>query len=122
MSAVSAEARAKQNAAHREMYHWYVEHGICTRCGEQAVPGRTLCAKCKRKQRKYLDKADPDRSKHRQYNRDRRARLKAEGKCTWCGKADAIEGQTLCPQCKKKMDETRTVYAIRKRIKREAKR
>ena len=62
-------------------------------------------------------KQDPDGDQKRAYQRERRRMLIERGICLWCGKAKAVEGQTLCAKCKVKNNETQQVYNIKRRMK-----
>lgn len=39
------------------------------------------------------------RIEHNEKAKQRRARLKAEGRCTRCGSVDPVDGKTLCKSC-----------------------
>ena len=67
-------------------YYWLKERGFCVQCGcERAVPGRTLCAACTKRQakriRKRTDKADK------------------KGLCRHCLRRPAAEGRKCCAVC-----------------------
>lgn len=38
-------------------------------------------------------------------HKERRERLKAEGRCAVCGSADVVSGGTLCKKCREKQHE-----------------
>lgn len=121
MGAKSEAARQYNRELHRETYVWYKDHGICTKCHTRyAEPGRTVCKPCTVREKAMLLKRDPGRERHKQYNRDRRARLKAEGLCTYCGKVKAMPGHALCKRCDERQAESHEKYRIKQRLKREA--
>ena len=123
MSAVSPEAKENHKRLHDELRQWYKDHGLCPRCHKRlGEPGRVYCKPCMTIIKARMEKRDPTHEKRNAYCRERRARLKAAGICTYCGKRPAVEGQVLCPLCKKKNEESRIAYKIRQKIKREAER
>lgn len=120
MAAVSEAAKAHKDALHRERYAWYKEHGICPRCRNWAEPGKVYCKSCYKRMRAARERRDPTREKGKAYNRERRARLKAAGLCTCCGKSPTRDGQVLCEACKVKNRESQIKYNILQKIRREA--
>ena len=120
MAAVSKEAKENNNRLHRERNAWYKEHGICPRCQNWAEPGKLYCRRCYKRIKAVQDKRDPTHELRNAYNRERRARLKAAGLCTCCGKRATHDGQVLCEHCKVKNKESQIKYNIRKKLKREA--
>lgn len=120
MAVLSEEAKARKREYWRERYQWYRSHGICFRCYGWAEPGSAYCKDCKNKERIRLKKKDPDGSINRQRCKERRERLKAEGRCVNCGKK-AVPGQVLCATCKGKHKESNQVCDIRDRIAKETK-
>ena len=112
MAAVSEEALERQRAHRRELYYWYKEHGICTRCQGEAIPGKTLCPDCMKKRRQQAKRW---RKEHPDAHKDRYYRLKSEGKCVQCGET-AKPGLTLCKKCMDKLVERQHVRRIRKRV------
>ena len=120
MALTKEEARRRNNQATRDRYHWYVEHGICPSCGHvYAEPGSVYCAMCHKRIEAGRERKDPGRVKRNAYNRDRKARLIEMGLCTWCGKREAVEGQRLCPVCRKTSRESKEKWNIKQRIQRE---
>lgn len=121
MSAVSPEAKENHKRLHDELRQWYKDNGLCPRCHKRlGEPGRVYCKPCLTIIKAVQDKRDPTREKRNAYSRERRARLKAAGLCTYCGKKKAVKGQVLCPACKAKNRESQMAYNIRQKIKREA--
>lgn len=59
--------------------------GLCTRCGAEAVAGRTLCHLC--------------REKSRQYNKEVYGFRKGLGVCVRCGKRSRFGNFVLCELC-----------------------
>lgn len=117
MPAKSPEALEHARQYHKDRYEWYKEHGICTRCLTRwCAPGKIYCEQCIRDVRIIADKHDPGRVQRRQYNRDRRARLKAEGLCIECGKRKPPSGHVRCNVCAEKHNEADQVRQIRKKI------
>lgn len=118
MSAVSEAAKAHNNALHRESYEWYKAHGLCQNCRRgYAEPGRAYCKPCYKLILARREKNDPGRVKRNAYCAERRARLKAEGKCVDCGKRNAAEGRIRCATCLRKMGESRVKYRINQELK-----
>lgn len=120
MAAVSKEAKEYNNRLHRERHAWYKEHGICPRCQNWAEPGKLYCRRCYKRIRAVQDKRDPTHELRNAYQKERRARLKAAGLCTRCGKRATHDGQVLCEHCKVKNKESQIKYNIRKKLKQEA--
>lgn len=121
MGAVSQAAKDHQAKLRKENIQMYKDHGICPRCATRyAEPGRVYCKPCINLIMARRRKKDPDNEKGKAYNRERRERLKAAGMCMWCGQRKAVEGQTLCPVCRRKNNESHIKYVITQRIKREA--
>ena len=56
------ELRKRRNADKRERYHWYVSHGICPFCLNDAQPGRVRCAVCLEKNYASHQKHDANRT------------------------------------------------------------
>jgi predicted amidophosphoribosyltransferase len=101
----------------RELRRWYKEHGICTQCGAGwADYPHVRCPDCMKKDRAYGKKFDPDGSKHRVANRDRREARKAAGLCIDCG-APADGGITQCKSCAEKRRESVRMYRLRQKVK-----
>lgn len=115
MGAVTKEAKERHKQMHEELRQWYKEHGICPRCKAWSEPGRVYCKNCMKKIIARQRKRDPTGEQHRAYSKERRARLKAAGMCTYCGKKPAVEGQVLCPSCKAKNKESQIKYKIHQR-------
>ena len=72
----------------KDLYYWYKDHGICTKCGrENAEPEKTMCSECLEKNRKYDKKRYKD-PKYREQQKIRcktyRERKKASGLCKCC--------------------------------------
>ncbi len=90
----------------------------CVRCGkkdESTENGSKLCPDCREyfkfaRKKYYVNNKD----KVRQLQRDRIARLKAEGLCVVCGKEKAIDGQTKCDRCRKKNNSHTSHYYAKK--------
>ena len=121
MPATSPKAKAHNRFLRLEAYEWYKAHGICVGCRmAYAEPGRVYCAKCARKRRVSAEKHDPGNVIHRQFNKDRRDRLKAEGLCIDCGKKPAADGKLRCRTCGAKQNESNKAWRVRDKIKREA--
>ena len=111
---MTPEERERLNARHRELdklrYKKKKDAGICVMCGKTpAAPGRTYCAKCAERWKKYHYPKTPEaagryRETARAYNKARYERRKAAGLCTRCGKP-AAPGKTNCEECLQKMRE-----------------
>lgn len=123
MPATSPRAKAHNRFLRLEAYEWYKSKGICVGCRTAyAEPGRVYCATCTRKRRVSAEKHDPGNAIHRQYNRERRERLKAAGLCIDCGANPAADGIVRCRMCQRKKVESGKMYRMRERFKREAER
>lgn len=120
MPAVSKAAKEHSNALHRERHAWYKQHGICPRCLNWSEPGKVYCGNCYKRIKAVQNRRDPTHELRNAYNRERRARLKAAGLCTNCGKRPTHDGQILCEQCKIKNRESQLKYNIKQKIRREA--
>ena len=116
MPAVSEAAKRHQAEARKELIQWYKDAGLCIRCHTQyARPGRChceACAKFKREQVMHNRGLNIARCK------ERRERLKAEGRCERCGKK-AVPGRVLCAVCARKNAESKQVTRIRRRLQKE---
>ena len=100
--AMSDYAKAAHNKADRERYYWLKEHGLCTKCGQNyAEAGHVTCKNCYKKQRDWVKRTDPDRSKQRAREQARRERLRQAGLCLWCGKQKAVEGGRYAASAKR---------------------
>ena len=94
---VCREKYRKQTAEKRAVLR---ELGICTECGSRRVYGdEKICLECSA--RKYAlnlkQKRNPE--KERQYQKDRRQKLKEMGICVKCAKRKAENGKTRCGIC-----------------------
>ena len=122
MAATSEAAKQRQRALNKGLYFWYRDHGICPDCRKAyAEGGKVLCRKCAKHRLAVRYHNDPGGEKHKQYSRERRERLKAEGICIDCGRAPARDGGVRCVTCNKKRNESIQAYKLRKRIRNEAK-
>lgn len=91
--------------------------GLCGNCGKQpAIQYETLCAVCKEclrygqtKYRKTHTLELSDRARNRYVTR------KESGLCTACGQLPPIDGETLCPGCKKLRQEANLRYRQKQR-------
>lgn len=118
MSIVTPEAWARMIERNKATYRWYKAHGICPRCRTRwCVPGHVYCDDCYAHQYAVAERRDPGRVQRNAYDRDRRARLKAEGICTHCGQRPAEPGKLKCKECKDKQNESNRMYRLRQRIK-----
>jgi len=115
MSAVSKAAREHQYKTAMERYFWYKDAGICPRCLRYSEPGKVYCKACYEKNRRKAAERDPTGEAKAKYMRERRARLKAEGICTDCGKRPAMEGKTRCMKCMERAQDSRIKYNIHQR-------
>ena len=88
-----------------ELYQWYKEKGICTKCGsEKAVAGKTMCLIClndsnERSKSYYHNRMTNEQKERRRIRNNRRRNLCiAFGICRNCLKKDATNGQ-FCLEC-----------------------
>lgn len=96
-------------------YFWYKEHHICVEChAEEATRNSTRCSQClanrrerDRKQKQILRQSPEYRERQKQYNKERRARLKEAGICTICGKRKARFNKTTCIECATKASKSK---------------
>lgn len=92
--------------------------GKCINCFQRyAEPGRAHCAVCLAEKRRKWRAKHPNGESETQ--RKRRARLIAEGKCTWCAGRPAVPGRRLCKVCAEKAKQTAQARRVRERINRE---
>ena len=121
MPATSEAAKKHNRLLHHELYEWYKDHGICPGCRKAwADPGKVYCGPCYRKRQYSNERSDPGRVKRNAYDKERKARLKAEGICVGCGKKPAMEGRLKCQKCQTKQNESNKAWRVRERIRREA--
>lgn len=91
------ERKLKHNIANKERYYWLKEHHICTKCGnKEAFHNYTLCEDCLYKRN---EQAHATQAQRTIYQRDRKNRLKAEGKCVACGKKRDGKSIVFCNRC-----------------------
>ena len=98
------QAKAEREKA-RERYAARKAAGICTLCGKApAIPGKTLCEKCRLISRGYAKKANFMNPKR--YNAEaskaRYEARKAAGLCVACGRFPAADGLVNCRECAEK--------------------
>ncbi len=81
--------------------NWRADHGLCSVCGEPALPGQSLCAKCA-----GVESPPASRSTARSATaaalrsaRTRAKRAAAEGVCIRCGRRPPADGHVLCTHC-----------------------
>lgn len=118
---ISEEARRHNIEIRSQTYYWYKAHGICPYCGvRNPEPGRVHCKQCLRHIKALQERRDPGKARHKQYNHERRERLKAAGLCTDCGRAWAVDGKTRCAKCLERMADSRTKRKILRRMDMEA--
>lgn len=92
-----------------ELHDWYVQHGICPRCGrENAAPNRKHCFNCleksaERSLERYHSMASEQKQLHLKKICERQHKQyeerKAAGKCVQCGKKPALQGRVRCTEC-----------------------
>lgn len=113
-----AEARLQQQRAWKNArYRRAKAEGKCVNCYKRyAEPGLAHCAACLAEKRRKWRAKHPDGEGARQ--RERRARLIAEGKCTWCTRP-AVPGRRLCKACAAKAMQTAQARRVRDRMNRE---
>lgn len=104
---VCREKQRKQTAEKRSALK---KLGFCTECGRNRIYGsETICPECAAK--KYADNLKrKDTAKDRQYQHDRKERLKAAGICIKCAKRKAETGKTKCATCNIKERERARRY------------
>ncbi len=77
-----------------------IKGGLCPNCGEKPKSGQRYCEKCLLNLRSLC--------------KNRRQRLKEEGKCSKCAINDAVT--TLCNDCRKLESERHKAYNLKKKI------
>ena len=79
------------------------ESRVCIVCSHQdarTLAGYCRCKKCAKKHNEQNKIGySENKGKIAEYQKERRARLKAEGLCIVCGRENAVEGHTLCQYC-----------------------
>ena len=107
-----------------------IERGLCPRCGKQPpAPARSVCTPCGEKRNRAgrardarlrvqgVPRRDLDRARESECRRARRvtAERRAEGRCTECGKTQAVPGRASCEPClEKRRTADRARYAAGK--------
>lgn len=95
----------KHNQYNRESREFFKKQGLCASCGKVRVYGDEVhCPECRAKRANSANKcrsrhSDERRIKARAYNKKRRERLKAEGKCISCGKRVCLPTSPYCAIC-----------------------
>lgn len=85
--------------------------------GGRLPPREEKAARSAPKKARKKGEADIEekRAYDRDYGRKRRARFKAMGLCTYCGKVPPVKGLTKCRACKEKEYAARLRWAAKKR-------
>lgn len=94
-------------------YEWYKARHICVACKKnRAFDGMTMCPEClERNSQRTTDWRTRCYEKSATYFKSRYDRLKAEGRCTKCGKPSP-NGNTRCHACARRMK----LYKMAKRV------
>ena len=111
-------------------YEYYKSIGLCPHCRQmKPAEGKVYCPNCLDEQalmqmelRATLSaeqRADI-RKRQTEYDRERYARLKAEGICPKCGKRKARHGRVMCAYCSGKDNERHNVKYHQKEGRNEA--
>lgn len=79
----------------------FLAQGLCPSCGAEPMLDHVYCYNHLR----YF----------RQYQRDRRKRLRREGICVQCGRTPAIDGISHCGGCRRKNAATHYARAVARR-------
>ncbi len=101
------------------------KNGLCSRCGQPAIPNQTLCKSCKEKRPYYRRKAQglcpkcgsklpPGKvfcNECLQNAKKEQDWYRQHGICIMCRSNDAMIGKTLCPECDEKNLERCKKYA-----------
>lgn len=105
------ERRQGQQKVLRDRYIKLRTKGICVECGQNPAVGGVRCPQCKLKPhnpdekrgrpREFSSQEAKDRQKScsQQSQKRRRERLKADGKCLWCGHNPANGKAGMCQAC-----------------------
>lgn len=111
--AYCTKCRDKINKVTQQRRRWYLEHGICPRCGRNDLMGdETICPECRAKDtNNALTKRNRSQYNmyHNEWSRITYQNRKKQGICTRCGKRKATEGMTTCTLCRAKNNETRRI-------------
>lgn len=89
----------------QEDYAFFKSMGICPHCKKnKAAPNRVRCEEClARNAESAARQHEKNRQKTvRDYARERRERVKADGKCIWCGSPLSQYSKCFCPSCRVK--------------------
>ena len=114
--------KKKKHVNDKALRDWYREHGICNRCGATwADAGYVTCMACRMKNRRSMDKTDPDRERWKANRAELRHNRIEQGLCPTCG-APCAEGRKHCRRCLEAQRDSSQKYRILKRIDREAER
>ena len=90
----SREYRGKEVRWHKDMAARREAAGLCVRCGKNPpLEGLTVCDACRRRGRKYSEKA----------RRKRGVQPRGNGMCWQCNKRPCEDGKGLCKSCYEKM-------------------
>lgn len=111
----------KDNATlSKERREWLKAHGICVICGGQwSEPGRVMCKPCYKRLLARRARTDPGNAKHNAYAKTRRQKLLAAGICPDCGRRPLTDGKKRCSVCRQKNQESKQMYRIRQKIRKE---
>jgi len=115
---MKTKTQGANNRYPKELYQWYVEHGVCWGCKKAAAEaGRVYCGLCQRRNRARRAKNDPGNAKNNARMMAVREARKAQGICVRCGANPAVEGHVRCQACLKKQREYEMVRRIGKKLK-----
>lgn len=68
-----------------ERYKKFKMLGLCRRCGEEPLPGKTRCHKC--------------HEAHLNYSKLHKEKAIKNGLCRYCCKAESLTNKTMCAEC-----------------------
>lgn len=109
----------KDRAQVMKRYDYLKLQHRCTKCGERderTVAGKTLCAKCYKKQKSYYSQIGESRKKDtKTYNTERYYRLVSLGLCVCCGKESVSNNNRRCPACRAKYSKFNKKYYEKKK-------
>lgn len=106
--------KAKAAEAYRERRAWYIEHGICPRCGRNDIQrGYKSCLECRmadREKKRNMVKTDEQKQRTAAAIKALKEKRKAEGICVRCGKRKVSGRYVNCVICRKEKAEKQREY------------
>lgn len=99
----------RKKEENRDRRKWYSEHNICPRCGTVSIGNdEGMCPDCRAKAYVNIMKGrnrEEYNKKHREWDKEDRAKCEKEGVCVRCRKRQASNGFKTCAICRTKIRE-----------------